>query len=247
MSRFSDISDDHYVNLNLTTETSVPHERSSVLFFFEQLRKRYPEMKNFYSREQGDFVLEEDKDGGAYRWVTLENKRLCSGFVNPPTVDDAIEQHLAILESVPHALSLSPIDCETLNLTHGFDFAYRGNQHQLIADALGMSPAFENGLQIPGARLVSYDPVIQLALDPDCRIQCRISIESRTTAFHVRSGEYPEENLSVFFTLRKYGSVDAGETFVSTFKDLNERANSLIEEFVMQQILLPLQNAIMIN
>jgi hypothetical protein len=247
MSKFSDICDDHYINLNLSTETSIPHERTSVMFFFEQLRKRYPAMKNFYSRDKNDFVLEQDKDGGSYRWVTLENKRLCSGFVNPESVADAMEQHHSILDSIPHTLSISPLDCETLNLTYGFDFAYQGNQHQLIADALGMSPAFENGLQIPGAKLVSYDPVIQLALDPECKIQCRLGIESRTTAFHVRTGEFPEDNLSVFFTLRKYGGIEAGETYESTFRDLSQRASELIDEFVTQQILLPLQNAILIN
>ena len=247
MTRYAALCDDFYVNLNLSTETELPHDRGSSLHFFEQLRKKYPTMRNFYARDSNDLVLEEDKDDGNYRWVSVESKRLCSGYVNPSEISDATDMHLDILDSVPHSLSISPLDCETLNLTYGFDFAYQGNQHQLLFDALGMSPAFEKALEIPGGRLVAFDPVVQMALDPECRIQFRLNIEPRTTAFQIRTGEYSEENLSVFMTVRKYGSIDQGETYASTFRDLMERATMLVDDYVTDNILVPLQNAILIN
>jgi len=61
MHRYSSLSDDFYVNMNLSTEMELPTNRESVLQFFERLQKQYPEMNNFYSRDKGDFILEEDK------------------------------------------------------------------------------------------------------------------------------------------------------------------------------------------
>ena len=64
MSRYSSLSDDYYVNMNLNTEMDLPQSRETVLHFFEQVQKHYPSMRNFYSRDRGEFVLEEDKDRG---------------------------------------------------------------------------------------------------------------------------------------------------------------------------------------
>ena len=72
MNRYSSLSDDYYVNMNLNTEMELPQSRETVLHFFEQIQKHYPGMRNFYNRERGEFVLEEDKDQGTYRWATVE-------------------------------------------------------------------------------------------------------------------------------------------------------------------------------
>ena len=64
MSRYSSFSDDFYVNLHLNTEMELPNARETVLHFFEQVQKNYPSMKNFYCRDRGEYVLEEDKDQG---------------------------------------------------------------------------------------------------------------------------------------------------------------------------------------
>ena len=50
----------------------LPQNRESVLHYFEQVRRRYPTMMNFYGREKSEYVLEEDKERGAYRWVSVE-------------------------------------------------------------------------------------------------------------------------------------------------------------------------------
>src|SRR5262245_7888610 len=133
MHRYSSLSDDFYVNMNLSTEMELPTNRESALQFFERLQKQYPSMANFYSRDKGDFILEEDKDRGHYRWCTIEPKRLCSGQVNPEGIEDALAQHQLVLELAPYMLSLSPIDCEALDLLFGFDFTFRGNHNQLVA------------------------------------------------------------------------------------------------------------------
>ena len=244
MQDFSSLSDDFYVNMNLSTEMELPTNRESVLHYFERVQKTYPTMRNFYCREKGDFVLEEDKDKGHYRWATIEARRVCSGQVNPEAVEDALAQHKLVLELVPYMLSVSPLDCEALDLLYGFDFTYRGNHNQLVAEALGLSPALEHMMEIPGATVINYEPTVTFALDDDCRLQCRLNIETRTSAYHVRTGEFPEEQLSVYVTARQYGSLGPDMSYVQALERLTNLCQDTVEHFVVDQVLNPLQRAI---
>ena len=149
MSHYNSLSDDYYINMNLNTEMELPQTRETVLHYFEQIQKHYPGMRNFYSRDRGEFVLEEDKDRGNYRWATVEPRRICSGYVNPGSADDAFRQHKVALELAPYALTVSPLDCESLNIMFGFDFTYRGNHNQLLVEALGVAPGLEKMTEIP--------------------------------------------------------------------------------------------------
>jgi len=244
MNRYSSLCDDFYVNMNLSTEMELPNNRETVLHYFERIQKKYPTMRNFYCREKGDFVLEEDKDRGQYRWATIENRRVCSGQVNPETVEGALEQHKLALDLAPFMLSVSPLDCEALDLLYGFDFTYRGNHNQLVADALGLSPALEKMGEIPGASVINHEPSITLALDEDCRMQCRLSIETRTNAYQVRTGEYPEEQLSVYLTARQYGSLGPETTYVAALEQLSHICAEMVDAYVVDHVLRPLAQAI---
>jgi len=84
-------------------------------------------------------------------------------------------------------------------------------------------------------------------LDSDCRVQTRLSIETRTTAYHVRTGDYPEEQLSVYLTTRRYGSLDTGETYTGAMHALAKVCQRFMDEYVAENILLPLQEAIAIK
>jgi hypothetical protein len=201
-------------------------------------------MRNFYCRERGDFVLEEDKDQGNYRWSTIEPRRVCSGQVNPATVDEAIEQHHLVLELAPYMLSVSPLDCEALDLLYGFDFTYRGNHSQLVAEALGTSPATEQLVGLPGVTVINHEPSLTIALDDDCRLQFRLSVETRTNAYQVRTGEFPEEQLSVYVTARQYGSLGPEQTFLDTLTKLREVCEEMIENHVVEHVLHPLARMI---
>lgn len=244
MNRYASLCDDFYVNMNLCTEMELPTNRETVLHYFERMQKNYPSMRNFYCREKGDFVLEEDKDRGHYRWATIENRRVCSGYVNPPTVQDALDQHRLALELAPYMLSVSPLDCEALDLMLGFDFTYRGNHNQLVAEALGVSPAVEKLMELPGNCVINYEPSITLALDDECRTQVRFSIETRTNAYQVRTGDFPEEQISVYLTARQYGSLSADTTFVAAMNRLAEMCQEMVENFLIDNVLRPLQRTI---
>jgi hypothetical protein len=246
MNRIQNIADEFYINANLNTEISLPSERGTLLHYFEQIQKRYPTMRNFYARDRGEFVLEEDKDSGFYRWSTLEPKRIASGWVNPVSVDDAMDLHRLVFEMVPYTLNVSTLDCESLNLTFGFDFIYRGNHQELLAEALGYCSPFER-TRIAGTKLIAHDYSLTLALEEDCRTQCRIHIEPRTTAYQIRTEEYGEEPLSVYLTVRRYGSLDPGDSYVELLDRLYLRAQDLIERYLIDQFLTPVQQAIAIK
>lgn len=244
MSSYASLADDFYVNMNLATEMELPGQRETILHFFECLRKKYPAMRKFYCRDKRDFVLEEDKEGGRYRWTSVESRRLSSGQVNPPSLEAALDQHRFILDLAPPILSVSPIDCEALDLLFGFDFAYRGNHNALLAEALGVGQSLEKLADIPGARVIDYEPSLTLSVDEDCRVQVRVSTEARTNAFQVRTGEFTDDQLSVYVTARQYGSLEAGSSFVEAIERLFALGREVVDGCVTDQILRPLARAI---
>jgi hypothetical protein len=155
-----------------------------------------------------------------------------------------MEQHRLVLELIPYMLTVSPLDCEALDFMMGFDFSYRGNHDSLVAEALGASPSFEGLMDVSGGTVINYEPNFTLALDPECRTQARLMIETRTNAYHVRRGDFPEEQISVYFTVRQYGSLEPGATFDKTLDRLRESNERLMERHVAEHILRPLQQAI---
>ena len=87
-------------------------------------------------------------------------------------------------------------------------------------------------------------PSLTLALDEECRTQVRIGTESRTNAFQVRTGEFGEDQLSVYVTARQYGSLDPDTTYVEALERLTLIARDVVEHCVIDQILRPLARTI---
>jgi hypothetical protein len=247
MNPYGSLSDDFYANVTLQTEMDLPTGRDSVLHFFEQMQRRFPKLQHFYQRERGEFILEEEKEHGAYRWVAVESKRISSGVVNPNTLDEAMEQHHEVLDMAPYMLSVSRLDCEAISLMYGFDFAYRGNHNQLLADALGLPTGLEAITQRPGSQLMAYEPMVQISLDDVFRTHARINFEPRTGSFQPRGPEFPEEMLSVYVTVRRFDSLGPDESFSEELKRLDRLIRELMDDYVIEHILKPLQNSIAIR
>ncbi len=108
---------------------------------------------------------------------------------------------------VPYALSVSPLDCESLGVVMGFDFTCRSNHSEVLADALGISPGLEKFLSVPNARMISHEPAIQFAIDDDCKTQCRVSFRDSHTAFHVRTGDFPKTAKRLLLMVRRFESL----------------------------------------
>lgn len=244
MNGYNDDADDFYVNVNLNTEMELPNGRDTVLHYFEQMRKAFPELRNFYTRESGDLVLEGDKTAESYRWLAIEPRRLCSGQVNPPSLEEAYRQHEMVLDLAPHLLTISVLDCEALDVMFGFDFTYEGNHDEIVAEALGIGPSLEGLLELPGSRVINYEPSITLALEESCRLQCRLSIETRTNAYQIRTGDFPDDQISIYFTVRQYWGSGPEVTFVDSFRRQRVVGEEAIEKIVIPRIVRPLARAI---
>lgn len=244
MNPYSSLCDDFGVYIYLNTKLELPQGRETVLHFFDTLQKQYPRMTDFERRENGEFVLEEDRDGGSYRWVTLENRRLCSGYVNPPTVEDADEQHERVLEIAPYHLDFNALDVEALDTLFVFDFAYSGNHDEVVAEALTANSPLESVVGIPGSRVLNFEPSLMMALDEHCRMQARLSVETRTNAYQVRTGQFPEVPISVYFTIRQYWGRQAFKTFVESYQNQRRICQELVESHVIPSVIRPLQQTI---
>lgn len=244
MNRYSTDADDFYVNVNLNTEMELPSNRDTVLHYFEQMRKAFPELSNFYTRESGDLVLEGDKEQESYRWLAIESRRLCSGQVNPPSLEEAYRQHEMVLEFAPHLLTISLLDCEALDVTFGFDFNYQGNHDEVVAEALGVGHAFEGLTEVAGARVLNFEPSLTLSMDDSCRLQCRLSVETRTNAVQLRTGDYDDEQISVYFTVRQYWGAGPELSFLDSFRRQREIGEEAIQKVVIPRVVRPLALAI---
>jgi hypothetical protein len=113
-----------------------------------------------------------------------------------------------------------------------------------VAEALGVSPPLEQLVDIPGATVIECEPSLTIALDEECRAQFRLSIETRTSAYQVRTGDFPEEQLSVYVTARQYGSLGPDATFGDTLQRLNGVCQEMLDRHVIEQVLKPLARTI---
>ena len=244
MNPYSSLCDDLGVYTYLSTKMDLPSGREPILHYFDLLRKSYPSMSDFDCRDQQDYTLEEDREQGSYRWVTLEPRRLCVGYVNPPEIDDAIQLHEHVLETVPYHLDFNPLDCEALDFLFAFDFLYTGNHDEVVAEALGLGTTLESTLQIPGTKVINYEPSLMLALEESCRLQCRMSIETRTNAYQVRTKQFPEAPISVYFTVRQYWGRQPYKTFVESYRNQRQVCIDLVDNQIIPAVIRPLAQTI---
>ncbi len=244
MHSYSSLCDDFGVYAYLNTKMELPTGRESVLHFFEALQKCFPKMTDFERRENGDTVLEEDRESGSYRWVSMESKRLCMGFVNPPSLEDADAQHEKVLELAPYHLDFSPLDIEALDATFVFDLRYSGNHDEVVAEALAAGSPLEQLVQLPAGKVINFEPSLMLSLDEQCRLQARMSIETRTNAYQVRTGQYPDAPISVYFTVRQYWGKQPFKTFAESYQNQRRIGQELVDSYIVPSIVRPLAQTI---
>lgn len=244
MNPFSSMCDDFYLTCYLNTELELPQTRDTVLHFFEQVSKAYPAMTNFYGRESNEYVLEEDKEQGYYRWMTLESRRIASGYLNPPSLEDCHSQNELMLELAPPILSVSSLDCEAVDVMFGFDFTYKGNHDEVVCEAFAHESKFESLMNLPNSKVVNFEPTLTMALDEECRLQCRISVVTRTNSYQVRTGQFGEDAISIYFTVRQYWGMGTPMSFKESYRRQFEIGQDLVGNLVVPNFVVPLADAI---
>ncbi len=242
---FSTFCDDFYVNMNLNTEMQLPDNRDTILHFFERIQRQFPTMNTFYQRENGDFCLDEDREAGSYRWVTIERDRISSGYVNPNKLEDAYEQHQLILDLAPYALGVSNLDIDSLDVLFGMDFDCKGNHDEILAEALFRDTPFASLLELDNARPLGFDPSILFSLSDDCRLQGKIALESRTGAYQIRTGKYKEDDqLSLYLSLRQYPDPAKAFSSKETYNHLCKLCCDITQEKIIPNFVQPITTAI---
>ena len=99
-------------------------------------------------------------------------------------------------------------------------------------------------MDVAGARVLNFEPSLTLSLDESCRLQCRLSVETRTNAVQLRTGDYDDEQISVYFTVRQYWGVGPALTFLDSFRRQREIGEEAIQKFIVPRVVRPLALAI---
>lgn len=240
---YASFCEDFYINMRLGSAMALPHSRETVLHFFERVQKQYPAMTRF-RRSEGETSLEEERDRGGYRWLSLESKRLSSGQVNPTSIDQALAYHQFVLEQAPYQLGISMLEVEYVDVLFGFDLSFSGNHDEIIAETLLSQSPLAALTEEPGARPVDFQPSFTVSLSDDCRLQARLDVITRTNSYQVRTGDYSEETISVYLIVRRYWGDRPQIALERMIGQLADKADALAGSCVIPRILRPISDAI---
>ncbi|MCK5272177.1 MAG: hypothetical protein KAJ52_06350, partial [Sedimentisphaerales bacterium] len=108
------------------------------------------------------------------------------------------------------------------------------NHDELLAEALFCDTPFFKLLDLPHSRPLGFDPSIVVSLSDDCRLQGRLSLESRTGAYQLRSGKYKEDDqLSLYLSVRQYPDPNTGFDSLKAY----DRQRTLAEEIMDDKVI----------
>jgi hypothetical protein len=241
---FSNVADDFFVNLSLQTTLPLPRSRETVLHFCEAVQKQFADMTSFYQREGGEYVLEGDREEGCYRWMELQPHQLAAGYFNPPSLADAYSLHQWLLERCVYFLGVSGLDVEALDVLFGFNMDYRGNRDAVVAEALLAGSPMGMLAGDPRMRPTEFEPNVVVALDEQCYLQARLSLETRSSSYQIRTGQYEDEPISVYFTVRRYPV--PGETIdpAASFSQQSDVCEDLVSRIIVPNVIQPIVTVI---
>ena len=241
---YGTLADDFFVNLELQTALALPDSRETLLHFCEAVQREFKEMTSFYQRESGEFVLEGDRESGSYQWLELQSHRVSAGFFNPPQLQSAYHLHDWLLDRCVYFLGIGGIDVEALDVLFGFNLDFNGNRDALVAGALLAGSSLAGMLGEHPVRAIECQPSIVLTLSEDCYTQARLSLETRSSSYQVRTGNYDEEPISVYFTLRRYPTPGQVLDIRKSFAQQCAAGEDLLARVVIPQVIQPIADAI---
>ncbi|MCS7022576.1 MAG: hypothetical protein NZ703_01665 [Gemmataceae bacterium] len=245
MNPYASWCDEFGVTVYVHSRLDMPTNRETILHFFEAVHKGQPSLTDFDKRGEDEYFLEEDRESGTYRWVSLDRRRLSCGYVNPPTLESADEHIHRILELAPYYLDLSSLATDSMDVMYYFDLIYQGNHDQLVMEALSGGTPLESFGQLAGVRVLHYQPTITLALDESFQLQARLSVETRSSIYHLRTGQTPPESpISIYLTVRQFWHRQPPASFVEAYQQQRRLLEELVQGHVLPQVLQPLARAI---
>jgi hypothetical protein len=200
---FSNAADDFFVNVNLQTNLALPKNRETLLQFYEAIQREFPSMTQLFQRDSGESVLEANREQGQYLWMELHNNRLTAGNFNPQAGSDIYKLHHWLLEHSVYFLGIGGLDVELMDVMFGFNLDYNGNRDQIVAESLIGDSALGALIGETTTGCLECEPSMVISLDENCYLQARVSVETRSSDYQVRTGRYEAEPISVYLTVRR--------------------------------------------
>lgn len=241
---YTTVADDFFLNMNLHTALKLPSSRETVLHFCEAVQKEFPQMTTFFQRDSGEFVLEGDRDADSYRWLEIQSRRLSAGYFNPSEMAMACHLHRWVLKRSVYYLGVGPLDVESLDVAFGFNMDYHGNRDAIVAEALLSGSHLGSAFLDEPGRSIGFEPTITLAMDEECCLQARLVIETRCGSYQVRTGQYEDEPISVYFTVRGYPRQGGLMNMDESFEQQCELAEDMVDRLVIPHVINPIAAAI---
>lgn len=240
---FGALCSDFYINQKVSLKLDLPTGRETVLDMFDRVRKEVPTMERF-RRFEGELSLESPEREAQYSWFALTGTAIRTGWVNPDSLEQAYRLHRLILDIAPFFLSISPIDVEYIELVYGFDLDAETNRNEIVFDALLGNSALA-GLVDPRAEsILESQPFLGISLTNTCDLQAFIEVKTRTRSAEIAAGQFEDQPISVYLTVRRYGPLREMEEFKSTFGTLAGHIERLAEDRVIPNIVVPIRQAI---
>jgi hypothetical protein len=244
LNSFNSICDDFGISMYLASKVPMTQSRESIIHFFETVQKKHPKLRDFDKREENEYTLEGDRENGIYQWVTLDPRRLGAGSVNPAQLDDADLLNEGLLEMAPYYLGFSNLDADALDVVYYFDLMYAGNHDEVVAEALALNGPFESVMKTPENKVLQYQPSVLFSLDEHCQTQCRLSIETRSTAYQVRTRHFVESPISVYCTVRQFWGRQSPGSFMESYHLQRKLIDEIVVDHVVPNIVQPLAKTI---
>ncbi|MEM1329521.1 MAG: hypothetical protein AAGG07_03050 [Planctomycetota bacterium] len=239
MESYRALCSDYYVNQKFSLKLDLPKNRESVLDLFERIRRTHPQMDAF-KRYKEELALESPSSEREHCWLAIRASDIRSGAVNPATSEDAYGLHRQVLEVAPYFLSISSLDVEYLELLYGFDLAATGNQDAIVHDALMEATPFGTLLDLPGARCSDCQPLFGVHFGDKGEFEASVEVKTRPSSSTGDSGE----PISVYVTIRRYGSVGDLKELPAAMDEIAEHGERLVRDHLVSAVLAPLREAI---
>ena len=237
------ICTDFYVNQKLSLKMDLPSGRESVLDMFDRIRKELPGMERF-RRYDGELALESPEQSSQYSWLALRRTTIRSGWVNPDSLEQSYKLHKLILDIAPYFLSISPLDVEFMELVFGFDLQAERNRNEVVFEALLGESQLASLLKSGDESVLEAQPFLGFSLNGSCDLQAFVEVKTRTSTREVASGRFDDEPISVYLTVRQYGSLKTIEDFAKSFAALSGHIERLAEDRVIPHIVMPIRETI---
>lgn len=234
---------DFYINQRLNLKMDLPMRRDTVLSLFDRIRREHRCMDKF-RRYQNELALESSTRDSTQQWLGIRKTSIRSGSVNPESPEEAYRLHGLVLQNAPYFLDISPLDIDYLELLFGFDLLAAGNHDAIVYEALVAGSPLAHLMDAPGSVPLDCQPIFGIALNEECDMQAHFEVKTRTSPRQVRSGDFREEPISIYLTVRKYGPVADVNELGEILTLLQRHGKALLENRVIPHLLTPIRNAI---